>query len=44
VTHKRVDLESMVTHTFALQDYKRMIEVNLNKPQHRAVKTVVTFS
>ncbi|UCG82301.1 MAG: alcohol dehydrogenase catalytic domain-containing protein [Dehalococcoidia bacterium] len=44
VTQKRVNVESMVTHTFALKDYKRMIEVNLNKPQHRAVKTVVAFS
>ncbi len=32
-----------VTHTFSLEDYKGMIEVNLNKPKHRAVKTVVSF-
>lgn len=44
VAQKRVDLESMVTHTFSLKDYKRMIEVNLNKPEQKAVKTVVTFS
>ena len=43
VKRKRVDLGSMVTHTFSLGDYKGMIEVNLNKPKHRAVKTVVSF-
>jgi threonine dehydrogenase-like Zn-dependent dehydrogenase len=40
---KKVDLESMITHTFALADYKRMIEVNLNKQKHGAVKTAVAF-
>jgi len=44
VKHKRVDLGSMVTHTFSLEDYKEMIEVNLNKPKHKAVKTVVSFT
>jgi len=43
VMEKRVDLESMVTHTFSLKDFRRMIKVNLNKPYHRAVKTVVAF-
>ncbi len=41
---RKVDLGSMVTHTFSLDDYRRMIEVNLNKAKHKAVKTVVTFS
>ncbi len=41
---KKVALESMVTHTFRIEDYKEMIEVNLNKPKHKAVKTVVSFT
>jgi threonine dehydrogenase-like Zn-dependent dehydrogenase len=40
---KKVDLDSMVTHRFALEDYREMIEVNLNKGKHRALKTVVSF-
>lgn len=40
---KKVDLESMITHTFTLDDYKKMIGVNLNKGKHGAVKTAVTF-
>ena len=44
VKHKKVDLEPMITHTFRLEDYKRMIEVNLNKGKHAAVKTVVSFA
>jgi len=40
---KKVDLGSMVTHQFAIKDYKRMIRINLNKSKHRAVKTVVNF-
>ncbi len=28
----------------ALQDYAKMIEVNLKKEKHRAVKTVVSFA
>jgi len=33
----------MVTHTFALEDYREMIEVNLAKGRHGALKTVVSF-
>ena len=40
---RKVDLASMVTHTFSLEDYRRMIEVNLSKAKHQAVKTVVAF-
>jgi threonine dehydrogenase-like Zn-dependent dehydrogenase len=43
VRRRKVDLASMVTHTFRLEEYKRMIEVNLNKAKHKAVKTVVAF-
>jgi threonine dehydrogenase-like Zn-dependent dehydrogenase len=40
---KKVELASMVTHTYTLKDYKKMIHVNLDKTKHRAVKTVVSF-
>jgi (R,R)-butanediol dehydrogenase/meso-butanediol dehydrogenase/diacetyl reductase len=43
VKQKKVHLDSMITHTFSIEDYKQMIEVNLNKPKHRAVKTAVSF-
>lgn len=33
----------LVTHTFALADYRQMIAVNLDKEKHRAMKTVVAF-
>ena len=41
---KKVALEAMVTHIFRIEDYKEMIEVNLNKPKHKAVKTAVSFT
>jgi threonine dehydrogenase-like Zn-dependent dehydrogenase len=40
---KKIQLEEMVTHTFKLEDYRRMIEVNLHKGKYRALKTVVAF-
>ena len=40
----RVSLEEMVTHRFALDDFEKMIETNLNKGRHQAVKTVVSFA
>jgi len=43
VNRKKVHLESLVTHTFSLEDYQEMIKVNLNKPKYKAVKTVVCF-
>jgi len=44
VKHKRLNIESMITHTFAIEDYRKMIEINLNKQKHRAVKTAVCFT
>jgi len=44
VKRKKFHLESLVTHTFSLEDYREMIEVNLNKQKHKAVKTVVCFT
>ena len=39
----RIDAEALVTHKFQLADYLEMIEVNMNKGKHRAVKTLVSF-
>jgi threonine dehydrogenase-like Zn-dependent dehydrogenase len=40
---KKVDLSDMVTHTFSLENFAEMIEVNLAKEKYRAVKTAVSF-
>lgn len=40
----RVDTETLVTHTFRLDDYLQMIAVNMNKGKHKAVKTLVSFT
>lgn len=40
---KRITAEQLVTHRFRLEDYRRMIEINMNKGRHRAIKTIVTF-
>jgi (R,R)-butanediol dehydrogenase / meso-butanediol dehydrogenase / diacetyl reductase len=39
----RVNLKDMITHTFPLEKYQEMIEVNRNKGAHRAVKTAISF-
>ena len=44
VKQRRVQLEPLVTHTFVIEDYRKMIEINLNKKKHRAVKTAVCFT
>ncbi len=44
VKQKKVSLGPMVTHTFSIEDYREMIEVNLNKGKYKAVKTMVTFA
>jgi threonine dehydrogenase-like Zn-dependent dehydrogenase len=40
---EKIRAEDLVTHKFSLEEFEQMIEVNLNKGKHRAVKTVVTF-
>lgn len=40
---KEVNLDSMVTHTFSIEDYRMIIEVNLNKGRYKAVKTAITL-
>ena len=39
----RVNLQGMITHTFPLERYTDMIEVNMRKAANRAVKTAVSF-
>ncbi|MFZ5570957.1 MAG: zinc-dependent alcohol dehydrogenase [Thermodesulfobacteriota bacterium] len=39
----KIRAEKLVTHRFRLEEYRRMIEVNLNKGRHKAMKTVVAF-
>lgn len=39
----QVSLDGMVTHTFSLDSFDEMIEVNLAKEKHGAVKTAVSF-
>jgi len=38
-----LNTEPLVTHTFAIDNYREMIEVNLDKSAHEAMKTVVSF-
>ena len=38
-----VTLDGMLTHTFSLDNFDKMIEVNLAKEKHGAVKTAVSF-
>ena len=40
----RVKADRLITHTFQLDDYRRMLKVNMNKAEHGAVKTVVEFN
>jgi threonine dehydrogenase-like Zn-dependent dehydrogenase len=40
----RVHLHEMVTHTFPLNRYQDMIEVNMRKAANRAVKTALSFT
>jgi len=39
----RLSADGMVTHTFALADYRRAFDVALNKAKHSAVKVVFDF-
>jgi 16S rRNA U516 pseudouridylate synthase RsuA-like enzyme len=37
---KGLKLDGMVTHKFKLDEYKKMMDVNVNKGKYRAVKTM----
>jgi threonine dehydrogenase-like Zn-dependent dehydrogenase len=43
VSEGKIELDGMVTHKFDLENYEKMIEVNLAKEKHAAVKTTVSF-
>ena len=43
VQEGKVELDDMITHKFELENFEEMIEVNLSKEKHQAVKTVVSF-
>lgn len=43
LSKNKVELGDLVTHSFALSEYKEMIAVNLAKGRHRAMKTVIAF-
>jgi threonine dehydrogenase-like Zn-dependent dehydrogenase len=40
----KIQADTLVTHKFRLEEYERMIKVNLNKEANRAMKTVVRFN
>jgi threonine dehydrogenase-like Zn-dependent dehydrogenase len=40
---KKVVVEDMLTHAFAIDDFRKMIEVNLHKSKNRAIKTAIGF-
>jgi len=41
--NKKIHLEDMLTHTFAIEQYKELIEVNMNKGKNKAIKTAIRF-
>jgi len=43
VANGRLKLAHLLTHTFALEDYKRAIEVTLGKATHKVVKSAFEF-
>lgn len=44
VKQKKVSVAPMITHTFPLESYRELIEVNLRKGKYKAVKTAVSFA
>jgi threonine dehydrogenase-like Zn-dependent dehydrogenase len=43
ISKKGLKLDRLVTHRFKLDEYKKMLEVNVNKGKHKAVKTMLVF-
>ncbi len=43
INQKKITVDDMVTHRFSLEDYEKMITVNLNKRKYGAIKTIFTF-
>jgi (R,R)-butanediol dehydrogenase / meso-butanediol dehydrogenase / diacetyl reductase len=40
ISSKGLDLQSLVSHTFKLEEYQKMMDVNVNKGKYRAIKTM----
>jgi threonine dehydrogenase-like Zn-dependent dehydrogenase len=43
ISSKKIRVDDMLTHKFPLEKYRELIEVNVNKGAHRAMKTAVSF-
>ena len=43
IAEKKVSVDDMISHTFRLEEYRKMIEVNLCKARSKALKTAVSF-
>ncbi len=43
IAKKKVRVDDMLTHTFRIEDFRKMIEVNLHKTPNKAMKTAVSF-
>lgn len=40
---EKIGTKSLITHTFYLGEYQEMLEVNMAKGKHKAIKTLVSF-
>ncbi len=40
---KKIHVEDMLTHTFAIEEYQELIRINMSKGAHQAIKTAVRF-
>jgi (R,R)-butanediol dehydrogenase / meso-butanediol dehydrogenase / diacetyl reductase len=43
IAEKRVRVDDMLTHKFRIEDYRKMIEVNIRKTPNKAIKTAISF-
>lgn len=43
IAKKKVRVDDMLTHQFRIGEYREMLEVNMNKARHKAMKTAVSF-
>jgi len=43
IAQKKVSVDDMLTHAFPIEQYREMIDFNMNKSAHRAMKTAVRF-
>lgn len=43
INQQKITVADMVTHRFLLEEYEKMIAVNLNKQKFGAIKTIFTF-